>query len=401
MNTPPRTFPGWPHFDSEDMEAARGVLASGRVNYWTGEEGKLFEKEMAAFLGVPHAIALANGTVALEVALRALGVGPGDEVVVTPRTFVATASAVLMCGARPVFADVDRASGNLTAATIAPALTPHTKVVIPVHMAGWPCDMDPIMELARQKGLKVIEDCAQALGAEYKGRPIGSLGDIGAFSFCQDKIVTTGGEGGLVATRHQPWWEFMWSFKDHGKNYDTVFNQAHPPGFRWLHESTGTNWRMTELQSAVGRSCMKKLPQWLAARRQYADILDRRFAALPGLEVLRPPPEFRHAYYKYYVNVRPDQLQPGWDRDRILAELSALKIPCFAGTCCEIYREKVFIRLGLQPAQPLPNAAWLSRHAIMFQVHPTLSADDIRAVADAVESVLRKAVRAGDGGETP
>ena len=193
-------FSPWPSFTVEEADAARAVLLSNKVNYWTGTECRNFETEFAAWCGTAHAVALANGTLALDVALKALGIGPGDEVVVTPRTFMASISCVVTAGATPVFADVDPDSGNLTAATIAAVLTPRTRAVIVVHLAGWPCDMDPIMALADQHGLKVIEDCAQAHGARYKGRSVGCMGHVGAWSFCQDKIMTTGGEGGMVTT---------------------------------------------------------------------------------------------------------------------------------------------------------------------------------------------------------
>lgn len=385
------TFALWPHFEEDEIAAVQRVLASGKVSYWTGEQGKQFETEFADYVGIDHAVAVSNGTVALEFALRALGIGPGDEVVVAPRTFVATAGAVLSCGATPVFADVDRVSGNITAETIAPAITPKTKAIIPVHVAGWPCDMDPIMGLARQHGIKVIEDCAQAHGAVYRGRKVGSIGDIGAFSFCQDKIITTGGEGGMLTTNNAETWTRLWSLKDHGKSYDTVFNKQHPPGFRWLHESPGTNGRMTEMQSAIGRVALRKLSRWLEIRRGHAAIFNERFSRLPALEVLLPLEGFEHAYYKYYVNVVPGRLKPGWDRDRIMRGVMDTGCPCYSGSCCEIYLEKVFARLGLQPRERLPNARYLTDQALMFLVHPTLRTEDIRFVADAVEKVVTEA----------
>jgi dTDP-4-amino-4,6-dideoxygalactose transaminase len=196
-------FSPWPCFSEEEVSAVATVLRSNRVNYWTGNECREFEKEFAAWCGTEYAIALANGTLALDLALRGLNIGPGDEVIVTPRTFIASVSCVVNAGATPVFADVDLESGNLCADTIQTALTPRTKAVICVHLAGWPCDMDPIMALAAQHGFKVIEDCAQAHGARYKGRSVGSIGHIGAWSFCQDKIMTTGGEGGMVTVNDE------------------------------------------------------------------------------------------------------------------------------------------------------------------------------------------------------
>ena len=253
-------FPPWPVLEEEEIEAATAVLRSGRLNYWTGNEGRAFEREFAEFTGRKYAIALANGTVALELALHCLGIGSGDEVVVPSRTFIASASCAVMRGATPVVADVDRNSSNLTAETIDSVLTSRTKAIVAVHLAGWPCEMGPILELARARGIAVIEDCAQAHGARYRGRPVGSFGDLAAFSFCQDKNMTTGGEGGMLLTNDLRMWELGWSFKDHGKSYEAVYERNHPPGYRFLHESFGTNWRLTEVQSAIGRVLLRKLP---------------------------------------------------------------------------------------------------------------------------------------------
>jgi dTDP-4-amino-4,6-dideoxygalactose transaminase len=382
----------WPYLAEEEIQAAMKVLRSGKVNYWTGYEGRLFEKEFAEFTGCKHAVALANGTVALEIALRALGVGPGDEVITTARTFIASASCAVALGARPVIADVDRDSQNPTAYTIGEVLTRRTKAIVAVHLAGWPCEMDDILALARQHGLKVVEDCAQAQGARYKGRPLGSLGDVAAFSFCQDKIMTTGGEGGMLTTNDDNIWQRAWSYKDHGKSYDAVYARQHAPGFRWLHESFGTNGRMTEMQSAIGRISLRRVPQWLERRRRSASLLDENLAGLPGLRVVRPPREIEHAYYKYYAFVRPEALRPGWDRDRIMQAINAKGVPCTVGSCSEIYLEKAFA--GLYPDERLPVAKELGETSLMFMVHPTLSDEDIRDTYLAVQQVMLEASEA-------
>lgn len=386
-------IPSWPVFSEEMLEAVRGVLVSGRVNYWTGDEARRFEHEYARFLGRRHAVAVANGTVALELALHALGIGPGDDVVVPSRTFIATASAAAVRGARPVFADVDRDSQNITAETIAAALTPRTKAVIVVHLAGWPCEMDPILQLARERGLKVVEDCAQAHGATYRGRPVGSLGDIAAFSFCQDKIITTGGEGGLVATNDSTWWERAWSYKDHGKSWDAVYRRQHPGVFKWLHESLGTNWRMTEMQAAIGRIALRCLPEWVARRRRNADLLNAALARIPALRVPVPPAHIEHSYYKHYVFIRPEHLKAGWTRDRIAVELQAAGVLCGTGTCPEIYAEKAFEGSNWQPAVPRAVARELGETSLMFPVHPTLQPEHMQFFAEKTAAVLREATR--------
>jgi hypothetical protein len=386
-------FAPWPHFEDDEIQAAEAVLRSGRVNYWTGDEGTQFEAEFAELTGTPHAIALANGTLALEAALLAFGVGAGHDVIVPARTFIASASAVVARGATPIVADIDRDSQNVTAETVAAALTPDTKAVIVVHLGGWPCEMDPIMALAEERGLVVIEDCAQALGASYKDRPVGSIGHAGAFSFCQDKILTTAGEGGMLTLRDDDAFLSAWSYKDHGKSYQLARAAHTTPGvrFKWLHESFGSNWRMTEVQSAIGRVGLRKVHGWVDTRRQLAGLLDAGLAPVPGLRVTRPPSGIRHAYYKHYVFVEPEALAPGWTRDRIAEAIRAEGIPCFTGSCPEIYREQAFISRGFAPAERLPVARELGETSLMFLVHPTLTEADIADTLGATQKVMRAA----------
>ena len=389
-NTP--VFGPWPQFSAQDIAAVSRVLASGKVNYWTGDECREFEREYAESLGVRHAIALTNGTVALELALYALGIGPGDEVIVTPRSFIASVSCVVMRGATPVFADVDRDSQNVNAATIEGKITPRTKAIITVHLAGWPCEMDPILELAKARNIAVIEDCAQAHGSYYRGRPAGSMGVINAFSFCQDKIMTTGGEGGLVSTNSKDLWARAWSFKDHGKSYDAVYNRQHPRGFRWLHEDFGTNWRMLEIQGVLGRQGLTQIEDWVNTRRRHAARLNASLANEPAIRLTIPPVHIEHAYYKYYAFVRPEALRDGWSRDRILAEVSRTGVSCLAGSCSEMYREKAFAGNGV-PFHTLAVAAELGETSLMLLVHPTLTVDAIEYSAEMLKGVLREATR--------
>jgi hypothetical protein len=384
-------FAPWPDFAEDEVEAVTQVLRSGRVNYWTGEQSQEFEREFAQFVGVKYAVALANGTAALELALHALGIGPGDEVVVPSKTFIASASCVVRLGATPVVADIDPDSQNITAASIAKVLTARTKAVIAVHLAGWPCGMDEILALAKERGLRVVEDCAQCVGARYKGRTTGSMGDIGAFSFCQDKIITTGGEGGMLVTDSRELWEKAWSYKDHGKSYAAVFERDHPFGFRWLHESFGTNGRITEMQSAIGRLQLRKLPQWLALRRHNASLLSQGLSAVPGLRLALPPAHSEHAYYKYYAFIRPEMLRAGWNLERMLEALNAEGIPCSVGACSEIYLEKAFVNAGLGPKQPLPVAKRLADSSLMFMLHPGLTEQDMCDTSTALAKVMRAA----------
>ena len=384
-------FSPWPHFEAEEIDAVSSVLRSGKVNYWTGEQGQQFEREFAHSAGALHAICVANGTAALELALFALGIGRGDEVITPARTFFASASSIVMRGARPVCADVDPESQNVTAATIQRVITPRTRAIIVVHLAGWPCEMDAILALAKERDLRVIEDCAQAQGATYKDRPVGSMGDAAAFSFCQDKIMTTGGEGGMLVTNDRDIWSRAWSFRDHGKSYAAVNSQDHPPGFRWLHESFGTNWRMTEMQAAVGRVVLKKVPAWIELRRRHAAHLTSRFSSVPGLRLGVPSDEYRHAYYKYYAFIQPEMLRPGWSRDRIIAEVVSAGVPCFVGSCGELYLEKAFAKLRRHARRPV--AKWLGETGLMFLVHPTLTDQHMEITWQAVQHVMLKATK--------
>ncbi|AZE71912.1 4-keto-6-deoxy-N-Acetyl-D-hexosaminyl-(Lipid carrier) aminotransferase [Pseudomonas synxantha] len=390
LNTP---FAPWPCFTEEEANAVRDVILSNKVNYWTGKECREFEKEFAVFAGTEFAIALANGTVALDLALQALGIGEGDEVIVTSRTFLASVSSIVNAGAVPIFADVDRDSQNITAHTIAAAITPKTRAILCVHLAGWPCDMDPIMALAAEYDLRVIEDCAQAHGAHYKGRPLGSIGDIGAWSFCQDKIMSTGGEGGMVTTNSRDLWVDMWAYKDHGKSWDAVYERQHPPGFRWLHESFGTNWRMLEVQGVIGRIQLRRMGAWHTARLNNAQRIWEVASALPGLRVPQIPEGSVHAAYKCYVFVEPQHLKAKWDRDRIMARINELGVPCFSGSCSEVYLEKAFDNTDLRPAHSLPVAKELGESSLMFMVHPTLSTAEIDKTCQILTEVMTEASR--------
>lgn len=390
LNSP---FSPWPSYTAEEADAVSRVLLSNKVNYWTGTECREFEKEFAAWVGCDYAIALGNGTLALDLALKALDVGEGDEVITTPRTFLASASSIVTAGANPVFADVDLNSQAITAASIKAVLTDKTKAVIVVHLAGMPAEMDDIMALSEMHGFKVIEDCAQAHGAKYKGRSVGSIGHIGAWSFCQDKIMTTGGEGGMVTTNDKTLWDTMWSYKDHGKSYDAIYNRQHPPGFRWLHESFGTNWRMTEMQAAIGRIQLQRMSEWTMLRQEYASKIDQAVSDLALIRRVDVPEYSEHAEYKHYLFVVPALLADGWSRDRIVDEIVARGVPAFQGSCSEVYLEKAFDSTPWRPEKRLPNAVELGETSLMFLVHPTLTEDEIEKTAFVLREIITNATR--------
>lgn len=390
LNSP---FSPWPSYSAAEVEAVASVLASNKVNYWTGDRCREFESRFAEWTGTRHAVALANGTLALDVALKALGIGPGDEVVTTPRTFLASASCIVTAGATPVFADVDHDSQNITAESIMAVLSPRTKAIICVHLAGMPCDMDPIMELAERHGLKVIEDCAQAHGARYRGRSVGSIGHIGAWSFCQDKIMTTGGEGGMVTTDDPDLWSAMWSFKDHGKSWEGVYERSHPPGPRLVHDSFGTNWRMMEMQAVLGLIQLERMPEWTRRRTEIADALTHECLKHDSLRVPGIPADLTHAWYRFYAFVRPEHLAPGWNRDRIIHAISEAGVPCLHGSASEVYLERAFDDTGWRPAQRLPAARELGATSMCFLTHPTLTTAEVHKTCQAIGMVIAQARR--------
>lgn len=383
----------WPVFDEEQVEAVSAVLFSGRVNYWTGEQGRLFEAEFADYTGVAHAVFVANGTVGLEAALEALDLPHGAQVVTTPRTFIATSSAIIRTGLTPVFADVDVDSGNLTRESIEAVITAQTRAVLVVHLGGWPAEMPDIRALCDERGLALVEDCSQAHGAMVDGRHVGSFGDVSVWSFCQDKIISTGGEGGMVATDDADLWRRIWSIKDHGKSWEAVYERQHPPGFRWLHESFGSNYRGTEMQAAIGRIQYRRLADWRADRTRNAMRLADRLSTAPGLRIPMPDDGRTHAYYRLYAYVATERLARGWSRDRLLERLAtASRTPVLSGSCSEIYREVAFASTDSLPESPLPTARMLGDSALAFAVHPGLTEDDMDLTAQAVAVALGEAL---------
>jgi dTDP-4-amino-4,6-dideoxygalactose transaminase len=381
-------FSPWPSFTQEESDVVQAILLSNKVNYWTGAECQKFESEFADFCGVKHAVTLMNGTTALDVALKAIKIEAGDEVVVTSRTFFASVSSIVNLGATPVFADVSIDTQNISFDSICEKITHKTKAILCVHLSGWPCEMDEIMSLAEDFGLHVIEDCAQAHGAKYKGKPVGSIGHIGCWSFCQDKIISTCGEGGMVTTNDEAFWRRMWAYKDHGKSYEKVYERGHTAGFRWLHDSFGANYRMTEMQAAVGRIQLNKMNDWHAKRLCNANKIWNTARKCRGLRVPDVPEHVEHAAYKCYVFVNPDQLKEDWNRDLIIKEINALGVPCYPGSCSEVYLEKAFDNTGFSPKERLPNAKELGVTSLMFLVHPTLTESEIQQTCDAITSIM-------------
>ena len=388
----------WPQYTQDEIDAVVRVLKTGRTNQWSGQEVFEFEKEFAEYLGIDYCIAVSNGSIALELACMALGISLGDEVIVPARTFIASASSVVVRNGVPIFADVDLGSQNISPESIERLITDKTKAILCVHHAGCPCDMDRISDIAAKNRLYVIEDCAQATGTMYKNRKVGTFGDIGCFSFCQDKIMSTGGEGGMVATSSTVLWQKMWSLKDHGRNYEKIKNLKPKTSFPYLCDSIGSNYRMTEMQAAIGRIKLKKIDDWIKQRRRTAKMYDACFIQYPFFFVPEYSIDFYHSFYEYYIFVKPDKLPDSWSSEKILLELQKTGIPCNRGSCPEIYLEDAFEMYkypdgsmkNLRPLKRLENAKRLGENSIKILVHPGYSTKEIKMFISKVDNLFKR-----------
>tara|TARA_Y100000589_G_C27198895_1_gene648423 strand:- start:3568 stop:4725 length:1158 start_codon:yes stop_codon:yes gene_type:complete len=382
----------WPSYDEDDLKVVSEILKSGKVNYWTGDNCKKFEEEFSNLMKCKYSIALANGSLALTAAYKSLDLKIGDEIITTPRTFLATASSAVLLGLKTIFADVDYHSGCITAETIEPLITKKTKAISLVHIGGWPAEVEKIRELANSYNLKLVEDCSQAHGAKFKGISVGNFGDVSTWSFCQDKIISTGGEGGMLTTNSKNIFKSVLSYKDHGKNFDLLSsNQKSSSGFKWLHESIGTNMRLTEIQSAIGRNQLKKLENWNQLREKNSMILFENLKEIDCIRIPLPDMHLKHAWYRFYCYIDPKYLLTGWDRNRILFEVEKLGVKIFSGSCGEIYLEKCFQDLGYFPKERLKNAKELGETSLAILVDPTISENEQFEAAKKIRSVINQA----------
>ena len=388
-------LPPWPIFEADEIAAVDAVLRSGRVNYWTGDQCKLFERAWGDYHGGMHSLAMANGSLTLDTALRVLNIGAGDEVIVSPRSYVASAMCAVLAGAKPVFADVEANSGNMTVASMEAVRTSRTKACIPVHIAGWPCDMPAISAWAAQHGIHLIEDCAQAHGAHIDGRSVGTWGVFSSWSFCQDKIMTTGGEGGMLCTPDLRLWKKAWQYSQHGKDYDWTHAKVAEPGFRWLIAHEGTNLRITEMQAAIGLCQLRKLDDWVARRARNSAIMQEKLRGLHGVRV--PTTPAGHAHYRCMAYAHAAA-----DRPKLLAALVRAGLQANIGSCSEIYREPIFAQHGLAPTNALLVAHTLGETSIALVVHHTIDevtmhrhAGEVRSALESVDATRAESGRGG------
>ena len=376
----------WPQMNDKMINSVTTILKSGKLNQWNNNTVKEFENKFAEYIKCNYAVAVFNGTVALELCVKTLGLKEGDEIIVTPRTFLASASCCAWYGIIPIFVDVDINSQNITLETIKTAITKKTKAVILVHLAGWPCDLEEICNYCKENNIYVIEDCAQAHGAKYKGKSVGTWGDINAWSFCQDKIITTGGEGGIVTTNDETLFKKAWSLKDHGKGYDTVYNKTHEPGFRWLHENIGTNWRMLPIQAVIGIHALDELEAWINHRRNIAEIYNENLKDINGIRLTIPPENVYHSYYKYYFFI--DSKKFKISRDDLIQEINDNGIFCQIGSCSEVYKEDALKKF--EPKEKLEITQKLFNTAFLLKCDPCISKNDALNDILKIKDILNK-----------
>jgi dTDP-4-amino-4,6-dideoxygalactose transaminase len=392
----------YPRYNQYTLRKVQKVLKSGRVNYWTGHECKEFEREFTKYIENKYAVTLSNGSVALEIALKALNLKKRDEIIVSPRSFIISASCVLDLGLKPVFADVDN-NGNLSIKGIKKAYNKNVKAIILVHLNGLSCDLDPVLKFIKKNKIFLIEDCSQAHGAIYKDKKVGSFGHISTWSFCQDKIISTGGEGGMISTNNKKLWLKLWSLKDHGKNYKSVFYKKHKTGFRWLHDNLGSNYRMTEMQAAIGREQLKTLDNQLKIRNAIANIYLNELKEYYQRYHLLQKPDFKcqtcpfkqnekkcnkclHAFYRLNLFINKNKIK----QIKLIEQLNKNKINCSVGSCPEIYREKIFKKLKFSPKKRLFNAKLLGETSIMFPIDPGRSMAKVKIEINSIKKIFNK-----------
>ncbi len=404
------TLVGWPQFSEKAVKSVEKVLRSGKVNYWTGPMGMEFEKKFADWQGSKYAISVATGTAALHVALSALGIGPGDEVIVPSYTFIATSFSVVQSGAIPRFADVNIEDHCISVESAEKLVNKRTKAIIPVHLYGNVCDMDPIMAFAKKHDLYVIEDNAEAFGGSYKGRKTGTIGHMSTCSFCQNKTFTTGGEGGMVTTDDE---ELAWtarSFRDHGYDVKERLNLLEmEQKLPYIHNIVGWNYRMTEMQSAIGLAELERMDDWnLPARKRNSYIIIDALKDLPQVKYLPvDTPERQNGWYTMAVSLDIDNMN--CDIMQFVKAATAEGAPVWKVFWPQCHSEKAFQehrafgKSGFpfeskeytdpQSADyskvDIPNALWHETHTFTCFAYPTFTEDDMHQVANAIVKVIK------------
>jgi perosamine synthetase len=372
-----KPFPTWPQLGSEEALAATDVILSNQLSQHAGDHVATFETAFAAWHSASHAAAVSNGTSALHLALAALGIGPGDEVLVPAYTFVGSATPVVYLGATPIFVDIEADTYCMDPVDAAAKVTSRTKAIVAVHLNGYPAPLDEMTALARRFELKLVEDAAQAHGAQHDDRFVGTIGDVGCFSFWQDKTMTTGGEGGAVVTDDEELAHRVRRLRDHG---------LHPTGRPGLHHhaEVGFNYRLTSVQAVIGTVQLRRLGEFVAARRRNADLLTEALHALPGVAVPTVVPGGRPAPWKYTCRLTVDPAR--LELTTFLSALQAAGIPAQRRYPVPLTRQPIFRQSPTR--ETCPNADLCARTAFSLPVHPAVGADDLRHCVDVVTRVL-------------
>lgn len=378
----------WPFYSNKIANSVKNTIKSGKVNYWTGNLCSKFEKNFSKFINIKYSCSISNASVGLEMALNALDIKKNDEVIVPSRTYITSASAILRVNAKPIFADIEKNSLNIDINSIKKNINRNTKAIICVHLAGYPCDMKNILKIAKKNNLKVIEDCSQAHGAMIKNRSVGSFGDISVWSFCNDKIISTGGEGGMIACNNKTIYKKIWSIKDCGRSYDKIRKKTTKVGYRWLYDSIGTNFRMTEMQAAIGIIQLKELKSYLIKRNKNAKILYNALKNINFIEFQNVDKKLYHAYYRFSILINNTKIKKNHSRDTILKQLINNKIPATVGVCPELYKEKVFHKFRKKHFDRY-YAKEVGKNIICFSVDPSISEQNMQSISHKIKRIMK------------
>ena len=361
----------WPNFSKDLVSKVGKILSSGKINYTNGQYGKKFEKEFSKFVGNKYSIAICNGTAALEVAIKSLKLPKNSEIIVTARSFFASAACIVNTGHIPIFADIDLLTQNISLHDIKKKISKKTKAIICVHLAGIPCNMHDIKKLGNKNKIKIIEDCAQAHGASLDNKQVGSFGDVSTWSFCNDKIISTLGEGGMISTNNKKIYDFCKTYINHGS---VLQNKKNSEKFIYNKDYFGTNLRITEIQSIAGLEQLKNLKKVQIKRekmsKSYFHIISKYqnyiYSYFPSRNI-------KCAWYRFYFFLKTDVKDYQKIRFKIIKNLKRNNLKCFTGSCPEIYLEKSFKKLKNFKVTRLINSKILGQTSIALDINHTLT----------------------------
>ena len=385
------SYSTWPSYPNILVNSISSLFKTGLVNYLIGNNGKSFEKEFSKKMGIKYSAAVSNGSIALEIALLSLGIKKNDEVIVTSRSYNSSASSILRVGAKPIFCDIDSNTFNICTKSLKSKITKKTKAILCVHLYGYPCEIFKIKKIIKNSQIKIIEDCSQAHGAKIKNKPVGCFGTIGIWSFCYDKIISTGGEGGMISTNSKTIYSKIWSLKEIGKDYNKFYKNRKSINFPYIHDHVGTNARMTEVQSLIGRYQLKNLDSYIRIRNRNALILSSYLNDIKKINIPVIPKNITHAFYRYTITIQSELKNPSNIRNNIIRKIISKKIFCNVGGCPEIYNEKPF-NLDLNASKNIKVANIIGKTSISFLVDNTISIKNMNVIGKKIRIILIKSL---------